>query len=545
LIFHRKVAGEDVWRVMKAGGNSYDSSTGSPKVFLLDPMQQQLSWVPGPDMLERRVDFNLIALPDGRIAAMGGQKDFQSNCPTDQFHLKPAIYDPASNSWITPDACMVLARTHHSSEVLLPSGAVFIAGGDGCLIPACDNSRNHSYEIYKPSYFFQGTRPSICAGPQRIHYGTTFTASLASGEAADITKVRLIRPGASTHSYDQSQRSMELASSVPGGSDNTLCITAPLNGYEAPPGYYMLFVAKGINGALPSTAHWVQLVPAGSGTATITGANPPTANPYCPGTPFRDVLQTGPSTGNTLTQGIGGTGTLAEGPYTYAPITVTFSGPLPEALSLTPDNITVNCTFVGKTPCSTTCPTVQSVSTSDEQTWQLTLTGPIPPGGRTELTFMTAAPGQVLSYDYLPADVKMDAVSTTDDLHALNQALSDGSANLPENLARYDIDRSGSANTRDYLRAAQLLNGTGTTQVWNGARVVQCGGDLSCGEGGGGAAPGGSGGDSAGPAGGEAGGSGSMTDAQLIAALQAACAEYDVDAAECQQMITNLFGPQP
>jgi hypothetical protein len=58
----------------------------------------------------------------------------------------------------------------------------------------------------------------------------------------------------------------------------------------------------------------------------------------------------------------------------------------------------------------------------------------------------------------------------------LVQHLNDGSANLPENQARYNIDRSagGQVNTSDLLRIVQLLNGVNTTQVFNGASVAAC-----------------------------------------------------------------------
>jgi hypothetical protein len=47
-------------------------------------------------------------------------------------------------------------------------------------------------------------------------------------------------------------------------------------------------------------------------------------------------------------------------------------------------------------------------------------------------------------------------------------------ANAHENLARYDMNRSSIVNTQDLLRLIQLLNGTNTTQAFNGQTLVAC-----------------------------------------------------------------------
>ncbi|HEY3242133.1 MAG TPA: hypothetical protein VGM03_02180, partial [Phycisphaerae bacterium] len=85
---------------------------------------------------------------------------------------------------------------------------------------------------------------------------------------------------------------------------------------------------------------------------------------------------------------------------------------------------------------------------------------------------------QKLQYQSLPGDLNLDGASNTQDLLALVQALSNGSANQPSNWARYDVDRStqpvARVNTQDLLRAVQLLNGVNTTQIFNGAMVAPC-----------------------------------------------------------------------
>jgi hypothetical protein len=208
----------------------------------------------------------------------------------------------------------------------------------------------------------------------------------------------------------------------------------------------------------------------------IVAANPPKDNPYLTGQqPFRDVLDTGSS--NMLTRGIGGAGTPPAGPVTYSPIRVTFSGPLvPPPI---PSQIGVSCTYIafGGTGM-TMCPSVSAVTSVAPNTFDVTLTSPIPPGGCTTLTFQTTQRVERLRYEFLPGDVNMSGTINTQDLLALVQALGNGSANLTENLPRYNIDRStgpgAPVNTQDLLRLVQLLNGVHTTQVWNGFALVPC-----------------------------------------------------------------------
>jgi hypothetical protein len=197
----------------------------------------------------------------------------------------------------------------------------------------------------------------------------------------------------------------------------------------------------------------------------IVSANPPTAaaNPYAPGEPFRDVLNTG--TTSVLTAGIGGLSTSPQGAIQYAHIDVTFSGtpaPLP-----TPANITVSCT-------GGSCPTVVIVNGSGAGPYAFRLSAVIPPLQCTTITFPATAPDQKLQYQSLPGDVNLDGTVSTQDLLWLVQRINDGTANQTANLARYNVDRMGGVNTQDLLRLVQLLNGVNTTQAFNGATVTAC-----------------------------------------------------------------------
>jgi hypothetical protein len=208
----------------------------------------------------------------------------------------------------------------------------------------------------------------------------------------------------------------------------------------------------------------------------IVAADPPKDNPYLPGQqPFRDVLDTGPT--SMLTRGIGGAGTPPAGSVNYSPIRVTFSGPILPAPA--PVNVRLSCTYTSLGPSGMTeCPTVTNIVSVGANTFEFHLTSPIPPGGCTTLTVHATQRVERLRYEFMPGDVTMDGTANTQDLLALVQAMRNGVANLPANLPRYNINRSTGpgepVNTQDLLRLVQLLNGINTTQVWNGAALVPC-----------------------------------------------------------------------
>lgn len=80
-----------------------------------------------------------------------------------------------------------------------------------------------------------------------------------TADAELITKVRLIRLGAATHSFDQNTRSMELDFIV-GPNHDRIIVSAPVGSNDAPPGHYMLFIAGGSpNGSNPSPGRIVRL----------------------------------------------------------------------------------------------------------------------------------------------------------------------------------------------------------------------------------------------------------------------------------------------
>ncbi len=231
--------------------------------------------------------------------------------------------------------------------------------------------------------------------------------------------------------------------------------------YVSDNGDYIIFegtLTGGVTGAF--------LITLATDTAvSIVSANPPTAaeNPFAPGQPYRDVLNTG--TTNVLTAGIGGVGTPSEGTISFSPISVAFSAAPSPAPSV--ENIGISCT-----PSIYDCPTVTEVTGSGAGPYLLTLSSPIPPTACTTLTFAGTATGEDLEYQSLPGDNTLNGTTNTQDLLGLILALNNGDA--AANPARYNMNRIGVVNTQDLLNLVQALNGALTTQAFNGATAAAC-----------------------------------------------------------------------
>ncbi|HEY3242359.1 MAG TPA: PQQ-dependent sugar dehydrogenase [Phycisphaerae bacterium] len=143
----------------------------------------------------------------------------------------------------------------------------------------------------------------------------------------------------------------------------------------------------------------------------------------------------------------------------------TFTATLPNSNGgYCPSDITLNCS--GGTPC----PSVTGVTMTADGVFSVSLSGPIPPGYCTRFTFAHTAegPSNPLTYRFLPGDVNGSGTSNTQDLLALANALATGATTL----SMHDINRDGAVNTADLLRLAHLLNGTNTSQVWNGVSLI-------------------------------------------------------------------------
>lgn len=233
-----------------------DLAFDPPKNILLQPMK------------EPRWHLNGVLLPDGSVLAIGGglhdtvYAHGQPNLPV----LSVERFDASTGTWSVL-AEMEVPRMYHSTAVLLPDGRV-LAGGHVPLpvpwkdvrdnVPSQEQIVETRFEIFDPPYLFWDPRPEITSAPASATHGATFTVEVDDTDR--LWNVVLVRPGATTHSFDADQRGIILEHTVVDGT--TLSVTAPPDATVAPPGHYMLFVNKLDSqgrGKVPSEAAWIEV----------------------------------------------------------------------------------------------------------------------------------------------------------------------------------------------------------------------------------------------------------------------------------------------
>jgi hypothetical protein len=235
-------------KFMKAG-TATDSQGGSGPVantsYVLDMSHSSPGWQQTPSMAYQRSFMNLTMLPDGTVLATGGETD-RNGGDISKAVYAAELWNPQTMTWATM-ASMHTPREYHGTALLLPDGRVLESGMGADFGNVPDEK---SAEFFSPPYLFKGVRPTITSAPTEWTYGNTFT--VATPDAASISKVVLIRTGAVTHFFDQNERFLPLNFQIGSGS---LTVTAPASANLAPPGYYMLFIVN--NSGVPSVAPFV------------------------------------------------------------------------------------------------------------------------------------------------------------------------------------------------------------------------------------------------------------------------------------------------
>jgi hypothetical protein len=247
-------------RVMNFGGG------GSETTEVIDFSAGSPNWSARANMSAKRRQMNAVLLPNGKVLAEGGS---QNDEVPDTPGKTADIYDPATNA-MGPGGTASYSRLYHSTALLLPDATVASMGSN----PGDRGQFLTAIEIYTPAYLFDANdqlitslRPSITSvSPGPIGYGASFTVTYTS--ASPIASAVLMRPGSTTHAFDMEQRMIGLCGPSPQPpctGSGSLTLTAPPNGYTAPPGYYMLFLLD--SAGVPSKAQFVEL-------ASITAAPP-------------------------------------------------------------------------------------------------------------------------------------------------------------------------------------------------------------------------------------------------------------------------------
>ncbi len=231
-------------KMLLAGGDFYGPATrataAASVVEFADSLNPTLRAI--APMAYARNRNSLTILADGTVLATGGIRDAPCVGPADPHVYHPELWDPVTEQWETLGP-MQQDRVYHSTALLLRDGSVIVAGGEN----------NHTTgQVFRPPYLFKGARPVITSAPTDIEVEQPF--DVFTPDAASVAQVNLLRLGAATHAYDENQRIVRLPFVAGVGK---VTVDGPTSNYEAPPGYYMLFLLSDLG--VPSVSTYVKV----------------------------------------------------------------------------------------------------------------------------------------------------------------------------------------------------------------------------------------------------------------------------------------------
>ena len=226
------------------GGSSAHAATG--RVNIVNLSVSNPKYTAGPSLKHARMHHSAVLLPDRSVFVCNGSTTEEN---VTKSKLPGEIYDPyaTSPSWSVVATPSISGRVYHAVAVLLPDGSVITAGGN----PSRAVYENR-LEIYRPAYMSQ-PRPVIQGAPSSVVAGGQIT--IQTPQASSTQWVHLIRPMATTHSWDSEQRLVDLP--INSRTSTSLIVTVSSNRNLAPVGWYMLFIAD--TARIPSVAKWIQL----------------------------------------------------------------------------------------------------------------------------------------------------------------------------------------------------------------------------------------------------------------------------------------------
>lgn len=244
-------------QVMILGGGPGDQTDATNTCDIIDLTAATPSFHPAASMQFPRMHLNAVLLPDRTVLVVGGARRREDKM---QASVAAEVYDPATDHWTTLASASV-PRLYHSIALLLPDGRIVTASGNptqgkqvGWEPP--DPNEELRLEVFSPPYLFRGPQPVISNVPTEWAYGQLLEVAVAN--PATIKWISLVRNGVTTHSFNTSQRLVDLPIASRDGS--TLQLSAPDNPNLAPPGPYMLFLIN--NDGVPSHATRIQLAAA-------------------------------------------------------------------------------------------------------------------------------------------------------------------------------------------------------------------------------------------------------------------------------------------
>lgn len=157
-------------RLMILGGGNGFEGTATNRVNIANLTASSPTYTAAASLNYARMHHNAVILPDRTVFVCNGSgrgEDIgQSNLPAE-------IYNPATNTWTVVETPSVNGRLYHSVALLLPDGRVAATGGNPYR-----GGEERRIEIYSPAYMSQ-TRPVINSAPQTAGYGATITIQTA------------------------------------------------------------------------------------------------------------------------------------------------------------------------------------------------------------------------------------------------------------------------------------------------------------------------------------------------------------------------------
>jgi len=276
-------------KILKCGSRDSEAGTAVTTTKTIDLAPGSRVWQASGAMTHGRVNHNLTVLPTGEVIVTGGTA-VVNNHPiiAPLARRQPELWSPAQNAWYGGGSGFnvlesdPMVRDYHAALLLLPDGRLLSGGGE------FHETQRTQATVYSPPYLFdaagrvvgspgcQVSRPTVTGiSTTLVTSGEVFTISTPTAGA--ITSVCLIRPGAVTHGYDQSQRYVPLTFATL--ADNSgLRVVAPLTGNQAPPGDYLIFLVN--TDGVPSIGRWMRL--ANCNSAPCDTDSPPRVSDLSP-----------------------------------------------------------------------------------------------------------------------------------------------------------------------------------------------------------------------------------------------------------------------
>jgi galactose oxidase-like protein/carboxypeptidase family protein len=211
------------------------------------------TWSAGTSPSLKRMQCEIVYLPDGRVLVQGGESANPGAEPDVIGIVKRTdIFDPATLAWRrvadTPQF-----REYHAVTLLLPDGRVLTTGGTTIKFQVGPTSAD--IDAYSPPYLFRGVRPGLSSlSDHQPSRGEVLSFDVFP--ATRLTRVVLMGVQSTTHWVDGGiPRRLELA--VQQSGRRASC-TLPADPNLLPLGWYMLF---GMVDDIPSEALFMRVGP--------------------------------------------------------------------------------------------------------------------------------------------------------------------------------------------------------------------------------------------------------------------------------------------